>query len=210
MTPPRPDVTPTLTPAAEAEAPGTRERLIAAMLEALRRRGLHGVGLSELLARADAPKGVLYHHFPGGKTELAVVAIRSAVDQVLAGLDRALVRYPHPADALTAWMGGAQKFLADSGFERGCPLATVALESTPQDTALRAALHDAFATLRERLGLTLAACGLPPEGARAWATLMVAAYEGALLQSRVAGDTTAMRDTADVLVAALRAQIDLA
>jgi TetR/AcrR family transcriptional repressor of lmrAB and yxaGH operons len=45
------------------------------MLTALRTKGFHGVGLSELLAQAQAPKGVLYHHFPGGKTELAVAAI---------------------------------------------------------------------------------------------------------------------------------------
>ena len=37
------------------------------MLGALRRKGYHGVGLNELLADANAPKGVLYHHFPGGK-----------------------------------------------------------------------------------------------------------------------------------------------
>ena len=50
--------------------PSTRDRLIAAMLDALRRRGYFGIGLNELLASANAPKGVLYHHFPGGKTEL--------------------------------------------------------------------------------------------------------------------------------------------
>ena len=52
----------------------TRERLIAAMSDLLERRGFHGVGLSELLAQAQAPKGVLYHHFPGGKTALMKAA----------------------------------------------------------------------------------------------------------------------------------------
>ena len=33
-------------------APGTRDRLVAAMLEALRTRGYHGIGLTELLTAA--------------------------------------------------------------------------------------------------------------------------------------------------------------
>ncbi|MCC6132310.1 MAG: TetR/AcrR family transcriptional regulator, partial [Acidobacteria bacterium] len=39
-----------------AELPATRDRLIAAMSDALQRRGYHGVGLSELLVEAQAPK----------------------------------------------------------------------------------------------------------------------------------------------------------
>ena len=53
----------------------TRDKLIHAMADALQRKGLHGVGLNELLEVAGAPKGSLYHHFPGGKSELAVAAI---------------------------------------------------------------------------------------------------------------------------------------
>ena len=61
------------------ETTPTRTRLITAMADALQRRGLHGVGLNEILRDAQAPKGVLYHHFPGGKTELAVAAIQAIV-----------------------------------------------------------------------------------------------------------------------------------
>ncbi|MFN5881268.1 MAG: TetR/AcrR family transcriptional regulator, partial [Burkholderiales bacterium] len=62
------------------------------MGDALRTRGYHGVGLNELLAAAQAPKGVLYHHFPGGKAELAVCAIESVVAKLCIDLDKALQR----------------------------------------------------------------------------------------------------------------------
>src|SRR5690606_4159709 len=114
-------------PDPQAPTPGTRERLIAAMTDALRRRGLHGGGLTELLAQAGAPKGVLYHHFPGGKTELAIAAIDHVVDRMLHGLDALLTRIPDPVEALGHWMTGATARLRDTGFECGCPLATVAL-----------------------------------------------------------------------------------
>lgn len=182
---------------------GTRNRLVAAMLDALRTRGYHGVGLNELLTAAQAPKGVLYHHFPGGKAELAVCAIESVVAKLCADLDRVLQRASDPVRALLEWMAQAQRVLAGSGFASGCPLATIALESTPDDEAIRAALADGFAAIRTRLADALAGAGMAHEQARGAAALIVSAYEGALVQARVAGDVQAMRDTSEALVGLL-------
>ncbi|MBC7940877.1 MAG: TetR/AcrR family transcriptional regulator [Chitinophagaceae bacterium] len=181
-------------------APGTRERLVAAMADALQRRGLHGVGLNELLLQAQAPKGVLYHHFPGGKTQLAVAAIDAVVARLGASLAQLRKHKPDTVSALRSWLSGALKLLEQSGFERGCPLATVALETGPEDTAIRRALAGAFAGLREQLAQVLAGAGLTEPKARGLATLIVAAYEGALMQARVAGDAEPMRQTADALL----------
>jgi len=129
---------------------------------------------------------VLYHHFPGGKTELAVAAINDVVDRMLRGLDVLLASTPDPIEATRRWMAGATARLQDSGFESGCPLATVALESTADDPALRAALNQAFARMRDRIALALEQAGEPADRARGVAALIVAAYEGGLLQARVA------------------------
>ena len=187
------------------DARDTKDRLVAAMADALQRRGLHGVGLTELLALAGAPKGVLYHHFPGGKTELAVAAIGAVAQRMLAALDKALAATTDPADALRAWLQRAQRQLGASGFERGCPLATVALESTHDDTALRVALGQAFEMIRERIAAAFVAAGHAPARARDLAVLVVATYEGALLQSRVAGSVEPMARAFDALLALLPA-----
>ena len=158
-----------------------RDRLIAAMTDALRRRGLHGIGLTELLQVAQAPKGVLYHHFPGGKTELAIAAIDQVVERMTSGLDRLLGTTPDPLQAMRRWIAGATARLQDTGFEAGCPLATVALESRSEDQALREALARAFERVRERIALGLVGAGLPEERALGLAALIVAAYEGGLL-----------------------------
>lgn len=191
--------------APEPPPPGTRDRLIAAMLEALSTRGYHGIGLNELLASAGAPKGVLYHHFPGGKTELAIAAIAAVVEQLTMGLDKVMQRADgDPASALAAWLASAQKRLEKSGFEHGCPLATVALETTPDDQALRAALSAAFSAFRERLALALVGAGVAQARAASLAALIVSAYEGALVQARVAGNVQAMRDTSVALLDLVR------
>ena len=188
------------------QPPGTRERLIAAMVDALRRRGLHGIGLTELLAQAGAPKGVLYHHFPGGKTELAVAAIDDVVARMLGWLDGLLARNTDPVEAARQWMQGATLRLSSTGFHAGFPLATVALESTPEDHALREALARAFATLRERIALALEAAGEPPESARGVAALIVATYEGGLLQARVAQSTEPIQQATHTLLTLLAAR----
>lgn len=185
----------------------TRDRLITAMLDLLRQRGFHGVGLNEILSQAGAPKGVLYHHFPGGKSALAVAAIEAAVSQMLAGLERLLAAEPHFPTALGRWLDGAERQLEASGWARGCPLAAIALETTPADTELRAALDAAFTAIRSRLARALAAAGLSEAAAAAMAALLVAGYEGALLQARVAGSADALRQTRAALIAALTAQL---
>ena len=182
----------------------TRDRLIAAMQGALQNKGYHGVGLKELLEVAQAPKGVLYHHFPGGKAELAVASIGAVVSQLTVGLDKLMQRNADVVQALGTWMGSAQKALAVSGYERGCPLATIALESGPDDIAIRQALANGFAAIRERLGRTLQHAGIEETRARNLAALTVSAYEGALVQSRVAGNVDAMQATSQALLDLVR------
>jgi TetR/AcrR family transcriptional repressor of lmrAB and yxaGH operons len=176
----------------------TRDNLIDTMIDALQRKGLHGVGLSELLANAGAPKGSLYHHFPGGKTELAVAAIErvgSRAEQAFATL---FERQPDPLDALSIWLQTALGQLQGSAFERGCPLAAIALESGPEDGEIRAALANAFTDIRRALQQQLQRHGYPqPEGL---AALFVALYEGGLLQARVAGSSEPLKQAVDTLL----------
>lgn len=179
---------------------GTRDRLVRAMSQALQQRGLHGVGLNELLAQAQAPKGVLYHHFPGGKTELAVAAIEATVAHITRALDELLAQQASPLPTLRGWFAAGLKQLERGQFERGCPLATVALESTAEDTALRQALAQGFGAIRERIALLLARGGLPTPQAQRLAALVVSTYEGALLQARVAGHVGPMADSAAALL----------
>jgi TetR/AcrR family transcriptional regulator, lmrAB and yxaGH operons repressor len=189
------------------EPPSTRDRLIAAMADALQRRGLHAVGLTELLAQAQAPKGVLYHHFPGGKNELAAAAIHAVAERVTSGLDQLAHGTGGLIAGLRAWLGAAQRGLVQSGFERGCPLATVALESTAQDEDIRAALAQAFTNIRAKLAALLQAAGLAAPGATQFAALTVSAYEGALLQARVAGNPAAMAATTELLLVMLEREL---
>ncbi len=57
-----------------AAVPSTRERLLDAGLELMRRHGYGATGLKELLQAAGVPKGSFYHHF-GSKEEFTATVI---------------------------------------------------------------------------------------------------------------------------------------
>ncbi len=180
-----------------------RTRLINAMTDALQKRGLHGSGLTELLAAANAPKGVLYHHFPGGKTQLAVAAVNATVERLCVLLDERMGAGNDPAAALMAWINGAQKRMEASGYELGCPLATIALETTAEDVEIRAALGAGFALIRVRMADGLVRAGYEPAAANFLAALLLAAYEGGLLQARAAGTPEPMTLVGEALLSLL-------
>jgi len=57
--------------------PGNRERMLEAAISLMRRTGLSGAGINEVVRESQAPKGSIYHYFPGGKQQLAAEAIEA-------------------------------------------------------------------------------------------------------------------------------------
>lgn len=173
----------------------TRQRLVTSMRRLVQRRGYNGFGLNELLAEAGAPKGVLYHHFPGGKVALAVEAVQRSAESALASLRAALDGKRTVRAALSVWIEAAAASLERSGFVNGCPLATITLETASTEPALREALDAAFTQLRAALAETLASEGRSRAQAERLAALFISAYEGALMQARAARDVAVILST---------------
>jgi TetR/AcrR family transcriptional regulator, lmrAB and yxaGH operons repressor len=184
----------------------TRDRLVSTMSASMQRHGLHGTGISEVLRDASAPKGVLYHHFPRGKTELALAAIDASTATAESWLDVAFSKHPDPLEAVERWLAAASRRLEASAFEAGCPLATIALETTSADVEVRARLAENFERLRNRIDAALVAGGIQEQDAKGLATLIIAAYEGGLLQARIAGSTKFLVQTSDTLLSLVRAR----
>src|ERR1700733_6777080 len=58
--------------------PDTRERIVGASAELMRRQGYNATGIKQIIAAAQAPFGSIYHHFPGGKEQLGAEAVRAS------------------------------------------------------------------------------------------------------------------------------------
>src|SRR5438876_8585220 len=113
-----------MNPATRTDA---RERMIQSAALLFRERGIDGTSFSDVLARSGAPRGSIYHHFPGGKAQLADEATRYAGDLIAAGLAVALIE-DDPAAALHGFVQTWGRVVRDSEWEAGCPIVAAALE----------------------------------------------------------------------------------
>jgi AcrR family transcriptional regulator len=148
----------------------------------LRRQGYHGTGLNQIVAEAEAPKGSLYFHFPGGKEQLVAEAISASA----AYLDAALLACERgtAAESLDAYLAEAASVLDRTDFADGCPIATVVLEVGPTSTLIGNACADAVELLLTRVAGWLERDGFSATAARQRAQLVYAAIEGTLMFSK--------------------------
>jgi TetR/AcrR family transcriptional regulator, lmrAB and yxaGH operons repressor len=79
----------------------TRSRILRAALRLFRRHGYHGVGINDILAEAQAPKGSMYHHFPAGKEEIAAAVVALITHGLLLMIDAQDTAQP-PEQAVAA------------------------------------------------------------------------------------------------------------
>lgn len=186
--------TPSDTPSASAQTDrsvlaslSTRDRLIAVASDLLQVRGYAGVGVAEIIAASDATKGSMYFHFPGGKEELAVEALRDRGVQIARLIEHLLRTSPDAATAVNAFAAVLALRLEDSDFQRGCALATAVLDAGAEHDAVREAVRSGYDRWLELLERRIADDGVVDDAA-AEAILVLSALEGALILARARRD----------------------
>ena len=100
-------------------------------------------------------------------------------------------------------MRGVIEELRASDFQAGCPISTVALESSGTTNPLQAACSSAFHSIQAVIAEGFKKDARSPEEAQALANLILCAFEGALLLSRTHHDTRPLEDMAKTLGALL-------
>lgn len=185
----------------------TRDRILDAGAELFRRQGYAGTGLKQLVGRADAPFGSLYHHFPGGKDELTAEVVRRSAGFYLDLFDEVVGPEVDVVAGVRAFFADAAETLERTDYADACPIAVVALEVASTNEPLREATHDVFEVWLRGLAHWFGAAGVDDARARALALHFLAALEGAFLLSRAAKDTEAMHATGDAVAAAVEAAL---
>jgi TetR/AcrR family transcriptional repressor of lmrAB and yxaGH operons len=157
-----------------------RERMIDGAVRLLAQHGLQATSFSEVLELTGAPRGSIYHHFPGGKDELISAAVDRAGARALKALDD---RGVASAEEITAvFLGLWRELLSRSQFTAGCAVLAVTVATDSPDL-----LNDAgtvFRAWRGRLAELLEEGGLTSKEAAQFAATLVAASEGAVALSR--------------------------
>jgi TetR/AcrR family transcriptional regulator, lmrAB and yxaGH operons repressor len=185
-----------------------RDAIVAAAVRLFRRRGYSATGLNDIVELSGAPKGSLYYYFPKGKLSIAEAAVRAAGQSVAATIDGLSKAHKTAGQLVRAHGELLAKWMSQSNFTSGCPMATTLLETAPDDAAATAAGREAFASWCAVIAARLVAEGAPADRAERLAALVVSAMEGALIQSRVEGRAepilSAARELETLLDAAVR------
>ncbi len=184
-----------------------RERLVRSAARLIRRQGVSGTGMRDIVADAEAPRGSLRHYFPDGKVQLVSEALimmggvaSRRVARALAGLE---VR--SPGALLDAMAEDWRRDLTAEDFSAGCPLVAAAADAGASEP-LRQAIGQAFSDWQAPLAEGLAALGVPAARAQDLSLLVLSALEGAIILARVRRDLAPL----DILVAELGPVLDAA
>jgi AcrR family transcriptional regulator len=175
--------------------------MIDAAVDALRRDGVAGMSFTDVLLSSGAARGAIYHHFPGGKSELVIEAVTRNAGEVR---DR-LAELPHgpPRLVVDEFMSLIRSVVEQSTEGSGCATAAAAMSASDQrdhasiQHSAAAAITSWIDVLRERFH----AGGIDQPEAADLASLLVTTLEGAHVLARAQGridpfdaTTRALRD----------------
>ena len=189
--------------ASSRESRDGRDRLLLGARKLLAEKGYAGMELRDVALEGDAPRGSIYHHFPGGKRQLAAEATALEGVHIRNTIERAL-RELGTKQTLSMFGEVFSRRAAKHPERIGCPVAAAAL-ARPEDPALAAAATAAFGSWEAPIAAALESEGVDAARAETFAGLVVSAVEGALVRTRAAGDQAPLDSTIEGLERALDA-----
>jgi TetR/AcrR family transcriptional repressor of lmrAB and yxaGH operons len=150
-----------------------RTKMVEGALRLLAINGVEGTSFSGVLAATGAPRGSVYHHFPGGKTELLHAALDLASERT---------RGQPPAVVVARFLDLWRALLTRSNLTAGCAVLAVTV-ATGDDELLDHA-GTIFRTWADLLAELFTTSGMKKPRARELAVTVIAATEGAVALSR--------------------------
>jgi AcrR family transcriptional regulator len=185
----------------------TKERIVEASADLLRRQGYAATGVKQIVEAARAPFGSLYHFFPGGKEELGAAAIRRSGLLYAQLLPAVFDPAPDLATGVRDFFAAAAYTLRQSDYADACPIATVALEASSTSKPLRRACAEVFDAWIAAGTDRFVAEGLDQPEARRLVTAMISALEGAFVLCRALRSTEPMEHAGSLVSEVVRASL---
>jgi AcrR family transcriptional regulator len=173
-------------------ARSTRESILTAAAELMRHKGYGAVGMKDIAEASGAPIGSLYHHFRGGKVQIAREALINAGAAYALLIPAIVDQYTDLGDAIDGVFTQAAEDMAGTGFANMCPVASVAAEVADTVEALREATASVFESWVDAGNTYFSLRGLDASRAREVTFALISALEGALVLARTMRDTEAL------------------
>jgi AcrR family transcriptional regulator len=165
-------------------ARSTKESILTAAAELMRHKGYGAVGMKDIAVASGAPIGSLYHHFRGGKVQIAREALINAGHAYALLIPSIVDSYTDLGDAVDAVFAQAAEDMATTGFANMCPVASVAAEVADTVEELRETSATVFQAWIDGGAAYFAARGLDESEARELTLALIGALEGAFVLAR--------------------------
>jgi AcrR family transcriptional regulator len=182
-----------------------RERMVYQAAQLIRRGGVSGTSLRDVVAAADAPWGSVQHYFPRGKDQLVDEALGWAGEFAADRVQQYMTTTKRPTPSgLFAWMTNQwREDFTSRGYECGCPLVAATADVAASNETLRESVRRGFDTWLRPIAGALRAMGVPRAKAQSLAVLMLSSLEGAIAIARARHDlaplTVVLRELGPVL-----------
>ena len=167
-----------------AQRSDAKARMVRAAEQLIRERGHGATSFADVLERSRAPRGSVYFHFPGGKSQLVVEAAEAHAHHLVAYIDEIAGLAKSPAEFIAMYLEAARDGMVASGYSRGCGIAPLVVEDDGGAGDAAETGRRAFAEMTDRLAFHFVAYGMERAAARELAEALLAALEGALITSR--------------------------
>lgn len=171
----------------------SREKLAWAAAKLFQQRGYHGVGISEILKATGLPKGSLYHHFPNGKSDLALEAAALAHREMTRIIDDAFCDASSYQDGATTLFYKLAKLFELMGKHTGCPISEI-LFVGPDQEIFREKSAEYFEAWTAQITSHAQRLGQAPDIARANAERLFVTLQGGWTLARARKDSDSIRN----------------
>ncbi len=174
----------------------SRDVVVVALYDLFRRRGFEGASLSDISEATGLGRSSLYHHFPGGKDDMAAAVTDFATEWIGKKL-LAPLKTDAPIDARIAEMLAATRRMYDGGATPCLVASLIISPGLDQKSVVR--IRNIVRDWIAGIASALTANGLPGDEARRRATSAIIAIQGALLVARACGEDRIFGETLDRL-----------
>ncbi|MEM9163866.1 MAG: TetR/AcrR family transcriptional regulator [Cyanobacteria bacterium P01_F01_bin.4] len=168
----------------------SKEVAIAKLAPVFRRYGYEGASLSMLSKATGLGKASLYHHFPGGKAEMAQAVLGHIAQQVNTYVLGPLQAKGEPIERIRNMASGISTLYRQG--QDACFMAIFSMGEA--DTLFHDILQQSLTTWIDQLAQTLVDAGIDADGAEVRSRNTVMSIQGALVLVRILEDTTPFDD----------------
>ena len=176
---------------------GTRDRMIEAAIVLMRHGGVSAAGINEIVKESGAPKGSMYHFFPGGKREILSSSLEVYARRIVIFIDETLAKGKTPEAKVNALFKAFQRRSEGFEFRQSCAAGCVSLdldeESEPIRLAAKSAFDDYISVIARHFDFGNA------RATRSFAGFVLTAIEGAYIRSRAEQSSKAFTEAGEWL-----------